>query len=116
MDKTGNEAILYGFTGRADGANPAASLILDSEGNLYGTTVQGGTAGCAPYSGCGVVFKLDAVGTETVLYSFTGGADGASPAAPVLRDLAGNLYGTTQLGGGTGCNGSGCGVVFKIAP
>jgi uncharacterized repeat protein (TIGR03803 family) len=116
VDKTGNETILYSFTGGADGANPAASLVLDSEGNLYGTTVQGGTAGCDPYSGCGVVFELDTVGTESVLYSFTGGADGANPAASVMRDSAGNLYGTTQLGGGTGCNGPGCGVVFKIAP
>jgi uncharacterized repeat protein (TIGR03803 family) len=116
VDKTGSETILYSFTGGADGANPAASLIRDSVGNLYGTTVQGGVAGCNPYSGCGVVFKLDALGTETVLYSFTGGTDGANPATPLTLDSSGNLYGTAELGGEAGCNGSGCGVVFKITP
>src|SRR5271154_4505947 len=54
--------ILYSFTGGADGANPLAALVLDSVGNLYGTTFQGGT-GC--HVGCGVIFKLDTSGTET---------------------------------------------------
>jgi uncharacterized repeat protein (TIGR03803 family) len=57
----------------------------------------------------GVVFKLDTTGTETVLYSFTGGADGAEPYAGLLRDSAGNLYGTTVFGGA-----SNWGVVFKL--
>ena len=65
----------------------------------------------------GVLFKLDAAGTETVLHTFTGGADGLEPLAGLFRDRAGNLYGTTGGGGVTNsmCP-SGCGVVFKIAP
>jgi uncharacterized repeat protein (TIGR03803 family) len=54
-------------------------------------------------------------GTETVLYSFKGGSDGAAPAAGLILDKAGNLYGTTSRGGGTGCGGNGCGTVFKLA-
>ena len=72
-------------------------------GNLYGTTEQGGAYGF------GVVFKLTPGGAETVLYSFTGGSDGADPAASLIRDKAGNLYGTTEEGGA-----SGDGVVFKV--
>ena len=79
-------------------------MIRDSAGNLYGTTFSGGTADR------GVVYKLDTVGHERVLYTFTGGADGASPSAGVIRDSAGNLYGTTSQGGGT----SGAGVVYKL--
>ena len=108
LDKTG-ETVLYRFTGGADGLGPAARLVRDPAGNLYGTTSRGGT------SGYGVVFKLDTTGTETVLHSFTGGADGAYPGmGGLIRDSAGNLYGTTGFGGNSGCGGSGCGVVFKL--
>ena len=70
----------------------------------------------APY-GCGVVFKLDTAGTETILYQFTGGEDGAYPMGGVIRDAAGNLYGTASEGGDLTCFApSGCGVVFKITP
>jgi uncharacterized repeat protein (TIGR03803 family) len=64
------------------------------------------------------VFKLDSTGKETVLYRFTGGADGANPNAELLQDAAGNLYGTTFRGGGGDKNvcSLGCGVVFKITP
>jgi uncharacterized repeat protein (TIGR03803 family) len=72
-------------------------VIRDSAGNLYGTTEYGGAA---PFNaGSGVVYKLDTSGQETVLYSFTGGADGGTPTAGVIRDSAGNLYGTTSVGG-----------------
>jgi uncharacterized repeat protein (TIGR03803 family) len=80
-------------------------VIRDSAGNLYGTTAYGGSANA------GVVYKLDTAGQETVLYSFTGGADGGTPWSGVIRDSAGNLYGTTQIGG----NDNG-GVVFKLTP
>jgi uncharacterized repeat protein (TIGR03803 family) len=103
LDTTGQETVLYSFSGGADGRNPYAGLILDLAGNLYGTTYQGGAAGY------GVVYKLDTTGQETVLYSFTGGADGGNPYAGVISDLSGNLYGTTQLGGVTGA-----GVVYKL--
>jgi uncharacterized repeat protein (TIGR03803 family) len=113
VDTTGRETVLYSFTGGADGGQPYAGLIRDAAGNLYGTTRYGGvTFGvCAQTNPCGVVFKLDALGTETVLYSFTGGADGGQPYAGLIRDAAGNLYGTTLYGGT-----SGEGVVFKLTP
>jgi uncharacterized repeat protein (TIGR03803 family) len=103
------ETVLHSFTG-SDGAFPLAGLIADSAGNLYGTTVSGGTGGCSQGAGCGVVFKVSPSGTETVLYSFTGGSDGAFPEAGLIADRAGNLYGTTNRGGG-----SGGGVVFKLS-
>jgi uncharacterized repeat protein (TIGR03803 family) len=117
-DGTWTESVLYSFTGGADGSNPVAGLIFDAASNLYGITSGGGEP-CEP-SGCGTVFKLkpepDGTWTESVLYSFTGGADGAGPYAGLIFDAAGNLYGTTALGGGSGCNGFGCGVVFELAP
>jgi len=103
VDTTGHQTVLYSFTGGADGANPYAGVIRDSAGNLYGTTYNGGAAGA------GVVYEVDTTGHQTVLYSFTGSADGANPYAGVIRDSAGNLYGTTY-GGGAG----GAGVVYKV--
>ena len=108
LDQTGNETVLYSFTG-PDGANPYGNLLRDSAGNLYGTTLSGGP------SNAGVVFRVDPMGNETVLYAFTGGADGAKPYAGLVRDQAGNLFGTTGQGGLNGCSG-GCGVVFKVDP
>ena len=96
--------VLHTFTG-ADGANPYAGLIRDAAGNLYGTTAFGGA------SNHGVVFKLTPYGSETVLHSFTGGTDGWAPFAGLIRDAAGNLYGTTASGGAYGE-----GVVFKLTP
>ena len=114
LDTGGHEAVLYSFTGGTDGSVPDAGVIGDSSGNIYGTTSAGGTAGW------GVAYKLDAARQETVLYSFTGEADGGEPNAGVVRDSAGNLYGTTLLGGNTvACPSSpilhgGCGVVYKL--
>jgi uncharacterized repeat protein (TIGR03803 family) len=105
--------VLHTFGGPGDGGVPYAGLIRDSAGNLYGTTQTGGIAGPNCLTGCGVVFKVDKTGNETVLYSFTGGADGGNPFAGLLRDSAGNLYGTSQIGGGGDCP-YGCGVVFKL--
>jgi uncharacterized repeat protein (TIGR03803 family) len=101
----GTETVLYSFTGGADGAFPEAGLIRDNAGNLYGTTTQGGS------DNIGVVFKVDPSGSETVLHSFTGGADGVIPVGGLLRDAAGNLYGTTSQGGT-----SNDGILFKISP
>jgi uncharacterized repeat protein (TIGR03803 family) len=115
LDAAGHETVLYTFTGGADGGNPTASPIRDSAGNLYGTTqYAGNTPGCI--GGCGVVFKLDATGQYTLLYTFTGGADGGNPLGGVIRDSAGNLYGTASVGpeSGQGPCLFGCGVVFKL--
>jgi uncharacterized repeat protein (TIGR03803 family) len=110
------DKVLYTFTGMADGGTPRASVITDTKGNIYGTTQLGGDLTCNPPNGCGTVYKLSKTGKETVLYSFTGGADGAYPYAALLMDAAGNLYGTASAGGGgTGCFGSGCGTVFKLS-
>ncbi len=110
LDPAGNETVLYTFTGGADGGNPYGGVVQDAAGNLYGTTANGGSfANC--FTGCGVIFKVDSSGHETVLYTFTGGADGAAPWAGVSRDSVGNLYGTTQYGGT-----SELGVVFMLDP
>jgi uncharacterized repeat protein (TIGR03803 family) len=103
VDSTGKKTVLYNFTDSTDGGDPAAGLIRDAAGNLYGTTIQGGS------SFAGTVFKVDPAGKETVLYNFAGSSDGGSPEAGVIRDAHGNLYGTTNLGG-TG----GAGTVFKV--
>jgi uncharacterized repeat protein (TIGR03803 family) len=111
LDPSGQETVLYSFPGGADGANPKAGVIRDSAGNLYGTAVNFGQLS-GGRQGDGVVFELDAAGNYAVLYTFAGGADGGSPFAGVVRDAAGNLYGTTYMGG-SGC-GVGCGVVYKV--
>jgi len=108
---------LYNFTGPPDGEYPYnVSLVRDAAGNLYGTTAGGGTGPCSGLglSGCGTVFEVNASGTETVLYSFcpqSGCADGQWPFAGLVRDAAGNLYGTTYEGGA-----SGYGTVFELTP
>jgi uncharacterized repeat protein (TIGR03803 family) len=104
LDAAGKETVLYSFTGGADGGNPNSGLILDSAGNLYGTTAFGGLE-----PGNGVVYKVDPAGHETVLYSFQGSPDGYDPTTGVIRDPAGNLYGTTLYGGTADC-----GTIYKI--
>jgi uncharacterized repeat protein (TIGR03803 family) len=116
LSEGGKESVLYSFIGGAtDGEYPIAGLVRDSAGNLYGTTYSGGDLTCSPGSGfgCGTVFKLSPTGKERVLYSFTG-ADGALPQAGLIRDSAGNLYGTTVYGGDFSCGVLGCGTVFKL--
>ena len=100
---TRQATLVYSFSGGADGSYPEAGLIRDSAGNFYGTTVTGGTYGA------GTIFKIDSLGTETVLHSFNG-LDGGNPEGTLLRDANGNLYGTASSGIG------GHGVVFKLAP
>ncbi len=117
------EQVLYAFQGSSDGAFPMAGLVMDSGGNLYGTTSTGGT-GCEGF-GCGVVFELSPPSqqggswTETVLYRFTGGSDGAAPQSALIFDPSGNLFGTAFQGGGVACaliGSSGCGTVFELSP
>jgi uncharacterized repeat protein (TIGR03803 family) len=180
VDSSGSETLLYSFSGGSDGGDPDSVLLLDSQGNLYGTTANGGSSdvcdgGCgtvfelSPQAGgnwaetvvysfcslencadgqqpvggplvkdsvgniygntifggsyrncngdsCGVIFKLDTAGKETVLHSFTGGADGAFPVAGLTLDSSGNLYGTAWQGGAKCFTSYTCGVVFKITP
>ena len=105
VDRSGTETVLHSFTGGTDGAYPYAGLILDSAGNLFGTTSGGGGFNA------GTVFEVDRTGKEVVLYTFSGGADGDGPEAGLARDAAGNLYGTTTDGGNSSCS---CGTVFEL--
>ena len=105
--------VIYTFTGQKDGANPYAGVTMDRRGNLYGTTSAGGS------TGYGAVFELKPSGAGWIvspLYSFTAGNDGAQPRARVIIGPDGALYGTTFIGGGDGCGGQGCGVVFNLRP
>ena len=111
---------LYSFMGGADGSSPNGGVVYH-KGILYGTTAEGGTFNgkclAGPNDiGCGVLFSVNATtGAETVVHSFQGGADGNFPlATPIYQ--GGTLYGTTELGGTTGCNGEGCGTVYAIKP
>jgi len=119
---TWTETTLYEFcpgSSCTDGSRPNGPVIRDAAGNLYGTTSWGGSSPCYENLGCGVVFKLDTAGHETVLHSFTGGADGKYPSAGLTMDASGSLYGVAGFGGDNNCKlygDTGCGVVFKIAP
>jgi uncharacterized repeat protein (TIGR03803 family) len=110
------ESLIYTFKGGSDGLGPVAGLTLDSAGNLYGTTQDGGTGqstNCA-LGTCGTVFRLapgsHGTWTESILYNFTG-SDGINPQGELIFDSAGSLYGTTKYGGS-----SGSGAVFKLTP
>jgi uncharacterized repeat protein (TIGR03803 family) len=116
------ETVLHRFTGGNDGAFVRGGLILDlDEDKLFGTTEQGGGTGC--YSrGCGTIFSLSPSKTgwtERVVYRFTGASDGAFPEAGLIKDVSGNLYGTTAEGGDMSCSVpgglGGCGAVFKMS-
>lgn len=96
-------SVVHNFTGGSDGGGPLNGFTSDSAGNLYGTTSTGGTFNY------GVVYKLTTAGVETVLHNFAGGSDGANPDGFLVKDKAGNLYGTTTAGGA-----SGAGTVFKV--
>jgi uncharacterized repeat protein (TIGR03803 family) len=117
---TWKETELYSFQGGTDGGEPNGFITMDAAGNIYGATIIGGNnADCTSGPGCGVVFKLNKAGNETVLYTFTGGTDGAGPSGDFLMDSAGNLYGTAYAGGDLSCSNNssvGCGVVFEITP
>jgi uncharacterized repeat protein (TIGR03803 family) len=130
VDPSGNESVFHSFAGPPDGNEPLGGLIRDAAGNLYGNTDHGGTTTVCgtdqtSLAGCGIVFKLDPSGAETVLHRFgSNGPDGANPTGPLALDSSGTLWGATQEGGERGCtipippNGRmvdvGCGTVFKV--
>jgi uncharacterized repeat protein (TIGR03803 family) len=117
-DGTWTQSVLYNFRGGTDGIIPQGTLTFDRAGSLYGATMRGGAYGH------GTIFKLtlgsDGKWTKYVLHQFRGGKDGSRPLVGVVFDTAGNLYGTTQTGGGVGaCSEDqfkGCGTVFKLIP
>jgi uncharacterized repeat protein (TIGR03803 family) len=119
---TWTESVLYSFTGASDGGGPAGNLVFDPAGNLFGTTVYGGSSTNCSSSGCGAIFALlpgSGGWTESVLYSFTGGGDGANPSAGLLLDQTGSLYTAASYGANSGCNplnpnSPGCGAVVKL--
>lgn len=116
LNSTGQQTVLYTFTGSTDGGIPIGRLIRDAKGNLYGITSVGGDATCS----CGTVFELTTTGTLKVLHAFLGGTDGAQNAGQAelgLVMIKGNLYGSASFGGVSGCDGNlGCGVLFKVTP
>ena len=103
MTSAGAVTQVYSFTGGADGGYPTASLAQGADSNFYGTTSSGGAAGV------GTIFQITSSGVLTVLYSFTGGADGAAPYAGLVQAADGTFYGTTSQGGAFGA-----GTVFQV--
>jgi uncharacterized repeat protein (TIGR03803 family) len=103
LSPDGTVTVLYSFTDGTDGAEPMGGVILDSDGNLYGTAARDGFTK-------GVVFRLTPDGSLTVLHSFTGNPDGEFPQAGLLRDANSNLYGTTMQGGSFNA-----GTVFRVS-
>jgi len=105
--------VLHPFSNQGDGNEPMAGVRLDRAGNVYGTTISGGSGGK------GTVWRLSPKNGGwifTPLYSFHGGTDGNSPWSKVTIGPDGALYGTTLMGGGNGCGGQGCGIIFKLTP
>ena len=107
LDTAGKFQVLHYFVGYpTDGSHPQAGLLRDGQGNLYGTTEHGGQCGV------GTVFKISPQGSETILHHFCGFSDGMFPSAALIHDPAGNLYGTTQEGGGE----AQAGTIFEVTP
>jgi uncharacterized repeat protein (TIGR03803 family) len=110
----GSEQLIFSFDGYAGGSSPIDRAIFDSKGNIYGVTQVGGAYNA------GIVFELtpssDGTWTETVLHNFGGADDGVYPSGGLTFDSAGNLYGTTQIGGTQTCLHGQCGTVFELSP
>jgi len=119
ISPSGTYTSLYSFgSSPTDGTSPIR-LVQGSDGNFYGTTLEGGTStNCGVGIGCGTVFRISPSGTETNLYSFAGPpTDGGYPEAGLVQGSDGNFYGTTEVGGtSANCGPYGCGTVFRISP
>ena len=116
----GTLTTLYSFCAQpncTDGTLPGQPLMQASDGNLYGTTTDGGTGPqCLGYPGCGTIFRTTLAGTITTLYSFQGSPDGSLPSGRLVQASDGNFYGTTYTGGTGGNCQLNCGTVFKVTP
>lgn len=109
---SGALTVLYSFSGAPDAGLPLGGLALDAQGNVYGTTIEGGATSSICPIGCGTVFQVAPDGTEKLLYSFQGGTgDGNYPLWGLVRDTHGNLYGTTNQGGAQDG-----GILFAVTP
>jgi uncharacterized repeat protein (TIGR03803 family) len=110
---TYKKKLVYSFGtngGSNDGSNPDSGIIMDTNGNMYGTTAGGG-----PYS-AGTIFKISPQGTETVLHAMNGADEGYLLEAGLVMDGKGNLYGVAQGAGNTQACNEGCGTIFKVSP
>lgn len=119
LSPSGTKTILYAFEGDLNGSRPQAGLAGGKDGVLYGDAVYSGNNFKCNESGCGTVFALTPSGSgysESLIYVFQGGSDGANPLASLLTDKSGALYGTTFHGGGAPACTPGCGTAFKLTP
>ncbi len=107
VDATAKECVIYRFSGSSDGNSPRAGIVRDAKDNIYGTTYLGGDLTCGA-EGCGTVFKIDSIGKESVIHTFTGGTDGYYPFAALVTDGA-TLVGATASSGAFGF-----GTVFQV--
>lgn len=111
VDRKNHESVLYAFAGGTDGCVPYGGVVRDRWGNLYGTTTECGSASCPIGYSCGIVFKIDPHGHETILHRFTDFAGGLGPDDSLLLGSDGTLYGTAEAGGSFDADG---GLVFKV--
>jgi uncharacterized repeat protein (TIGR03803 family) len=111
VDASAKERVLHTFGKKASGGEEPSGGLFDVAGNFYGVTVYGGTVNSNCTFGCGVVYRVNNSGNFSVLYRFTGGADGGLPSGSLTEDASGNLYGATDQGG----NGNN-GVIYEITP
>ncbi|HEY1883423.1 MAG TPA: choice-of-anchor tandem repeat GloVer-containing protein [Candidatus Cybelea sp.] len=102
--------MLHSFGSFPDAESPLAGMLAGKNGEYYGTTQSGGNPGN------GAIYEVTAAGSEQVIYSFQSGTDGADPVSTLIMDKKGALYGTSDTGGSSGCEGPGCGTVFKLTP
>jgi len=107
--------VLYSFAGAPDGQYPQYGVVIDSQGNLYGTTPEGGFGGCATYT-CGTVFRITADGAETLLHTFGAISDRFTPVGGLVLDGKGNLWGATSIVLSFGAHHPVSGTVYGVHP
>lgn len=116
LTPTGEESVLWNFGPEFDGSLPLAGVVLDKNGNLFGTTSTGGQYDNDLSDFGGTAFKLTPDGQQSVLWSFGNGTDGLAPLTGLIIDTSGNLFGTTGAGGVYNTNFGGTGTAFELTP